>query len=212
MLDDEEGDEEEDIEGSEDELISAPVTPSRRAQHLLQRATAHLKKKTKTKTKTKHAQQAGRDTAEQQRVEKSVDIGFPVPLSQIHPSSSNTKRLSPASSTSDRHYKKSKYNMGKDDPDDEGEKEKKAALHDAVTLDYIDIGPNMWDEKLVETVDRHWREIFAPRPSEQLDMDLVYQVSTHCCRELLTIVQAKALGLSIEREEAVCKARGTPMV
>jgi hypothetical protein len=107
-------------------------------------------------------------------------------------------------SLSDRHYKKSKYNTGKDDPDDEGEKEKKTALYDAVTLYYIDIGPNMWDGKLVETVDRHWREIFAPRPREQLDEDLVFQVSAPCCRELLTIVQAKALGFSIEREEAVC--------
>ena len=198
---------------SEDELTSGPVTPSRRAQNVLQRATAQLKKKAQMKTKTKHAQQAARDTAEQQRVENSVGIGNPVPLSQIHPSSSNTKRLSPASSTSDRHYKKSKYNTGKDDPDDdEGEKEKKTALYDAVTLEYIDIGPNMWDGRLVETVDRHWREIFAPRPGEQLDEDLVYQVSAPCCRELLTIVQAEALGLSIEREEAVCKARRTPMV
>ena len=175
MLDDEDVDEEGDIaEESEDEIssLSAPVTPSKQAQNVMARASAHLRKK------LKNSKQAARDSAEQQRVEKSVEIGPPTPLSQIRPSSANTRRLSPASSASDKNYKKNKYSMSSGDPDDEDDKAKRAALHDAVTLDYISCGPNMWDERLTESVDRHWREIFAPRPGEQLDEDLVSQVTT----------------------------------
>jgi len=175
LLDDEEVDEEGDIaEESEDEIysFSNPPTPSGRAHNVLARASAHLKKK------AKNANQAACDSAEQRRVEKSVGIGLPLPLSQLRPSSANAKRLSPASSASDKQYKKSKYSMGNNDPDDDEDKALRAALHDAVTLDYIRIGPSMWDGRLMETVDRHWREIFDPRPGEQLDEALVYQVTT----------------------------------
>ena len=64
----------------------------------------------------------------------------------------------------------------------------------------------------METMDRHWREIFAPRPGAQLDEDLVSQVTTPLLSWHAENSANKSFGISIAREEAVCKTWGTPVV
>ena len=52
----------------------------------------------------------------------------------------------------------------------------KKHLLEAITLDYINEGPKLWDEDFLRLVDRHWRQVYRARADEEVDEDTIFQV------------------------------------
>ena len=111
---------------------------------------------------SKEAKQREDDLRRQQRIEASARISDGAPLRP----NTGLKPYQKSERMRDNPYKR---NYG-DQP------ELKKRLLEAITLDYINEGPKLWDEDLLRLVDRRWRQVYRAGADEEVDEDTIFQI------------------------------------
>ena len=118
---------------------------------------------------SKQAKQREEDLRRHQRVQASGRI------SDVAPLRPNTSLQPYQTSRGTRVTRENPYKRNYGD-----QPELKKRLLEAITLDYINEGPKLWDEDLLRLVDTRWRQVYRPEPDEKLDEDTLYQVRILC--------------------------------